>query len=281
MENKMTTGELPKEKLRSDKIVNAASLEAEKELEDWRKKTSAIGLEGEIKKPPKELVGGANKVFFVEFADDERGIFKPASGEFPYAKKYIERGTLHKRERAAYLVDYFLGFGIVPPTISREIDGEAGSVQRFVPDAAPYSDIWKFSMPDKKSFQDQMKTLWIFDLLIHSSDRRPVNLLFSGFSDEPARDIALHAIDNGCSFSKDEGAFAAEFFDEEIPQEPAIKIKEFAEDKHKQEILRVLLLELLSENEVNAFFARMKKMGEILAEHGKIPAEKKEEILSF
>jgi len=269
-----------------DKTVSveesASAREAKNKAEDWRKKTSPIELMGEIKKPPEELAGGANKVFFVEFVGDPRGIFKPASGEFPYSKKHIERETLHKRERAAYLVDYFFGFGIVPPTIIREIGGETGSMQSFIPDTVPYSDVWKFSMPDEKKFQYQMKHLWIFDLLIHNSDRRPCNLLFSGFSDEPPHDIVLHAIDNGCTFSRDErDPSSVDFYDEDIPEDLAIKIKEFAKDEHKREILRELLLPLLPEEEVNAFFARVQKIAEILAEYGRIPLEKKEEAISF
>ncbi|MFA5830972.1 MAG: hypothetical protein WC878_04040 [Candidatus Paceibacterota bacterium] len=289
----MTTGEKPsdsttdfgaakKETLRLDEPALAADFEDEKkELKEWRKKTSPVELEKGMVKRSRELIGGANKVFFVEFIGDESGIFKPASGEFAYSKNHIEKGTLYKRERAAYLADYFFNFGIVPPTIIREIDGEEGSVQRFIPDTVPYSDVWKFSMPDEKDFQYQMKHLWIFDFLIHNSDRRSVNLLFSGLCDEPPCNITLHAIDNGCSFSEDKSCFAAEFYDEDIPEELTTKIKEFAEDKHRQEILRELLLPLLTEKEINAFFARVEKIAAILKEYGKIPLEKREEVANF
>lgn len=72
-------------------------------------------LETRERSSSKPLQGGANKNLFIELKDDGAGVFKPKSGEAENLKQGLEQGTYYKRERAAYLVDRFLGFGLTPP----------------------------------------------------------------------------------------------------------------------------------------------------------------------
>ena len=81
-----------------------------------KKETSHSSPEEEVltsreKTKSSELSGGCNKTIFVELKDDGAGVFKPKDGEKKGIRYGVEAGTYYKRERAAYLVDRFLGNG--------------------------------------------------------------------------------------------------------------------------------------------------------------------------
>ena len=67
------------------------------------------------------LGGGINETDFVRIEGDGSGVLK----------KVREKGCAN-RERAAYLIDRFLGFNFVPPTV---LKGEREVLQEFVEDA--------------------------------------------------------------------------------------------------------------------------------------------------
>jgi hypothetical protein len=245
-----------------------------------KEKGSFPSLENAEKKYSKKLGGGVNESYFVEFTNGEKGVFKPSVGEDVFGK--AEPHTFYKRERAAYLVDLFFDLHLVPPTVVKEIDEKIGSVQMFIPDTEAYIDIEynenKNKLREEKSFRDQMKTLWIFDLLIHNSDRHKYNLLCS----ETNKKISVHAIDNGCSFCEDDFFFGPnEFFDEDFSEDFIKKIKRFLEDDASQRILENLLNELLPEKEVSAFFSRVEKIGNMISESGRISSSDEWEIKKF
>lgn len=225
-------------------------------------------------------MGGENKSCFVEFTNGEKAVFKPANGEEVFTNAIPH--TFYKRERAAYLVDLFLDLHIVPPTVIKEIDEEIGSVQQFVPDTVAYYDIEydenKKNEREEKSFREQMKTLWIFDLFIHNNDRHQGNLLCS----KTDKKLSIHAIDNGCSFSENDFCFCTnEFFEEDLPDDLVGKIERFLEDEESQRILRDLLNELLPEKEVEAFFERVKKIGNMIVKNNRLFSSDEYQIKSF
>jgi hypothetical protein len=267
------------EEVMPEEELMAAFDKTEKEKRSWRDRTTPPSLQEGKKKSSKNLGGGVNKSLFVEFTNGERGVFKPLSGEDENVRDQIETGTLYKRERAAYLVDRFFDFNIVPPTVIKKIDDDIGSVQNFIPDTLPYYEVSGVMIGKKRDiFYDKLKILWIFDILIHNSDRHQGNVLCSAVE----KKILIHAIDNGCSFSKDAYSFrCGEFFNQKLPHALITKIKKFIENPFRQGILKGLLLELLSENEVNAFFARVEKIGRMLIEKGGITEEEKETAISF
>ncbi len=90
--------------------------------------------------------------------------------------------------RAAYLVDRFFGFGIVPTTVVRDISGETGSLQAFVT-ASLTGDL--AAKPDL--FPGERVKLGIFDAMVAHTDRNPGNYL--------TRDGHIFAIDNVSTFS--------------------------------------------------------------------------------
>lgn len=219
------------------------------------------GVEIEQKSPssPKEVVlekneitrrrhlgGGCNKTEFVKIKDDGNGVFKPVKGERGVAKK----GTGYKRERAAYLVDLFLGFGIVPPTVIRTIKGKVGSLQEFIPDAKErcYVDFDEFSTDDEERFAERSSMMELFDVMISNTDRRDANWLVD-------KDEKLWAIDHGYAFNNEGLPMVNSHKHEKGVLE---KVKLLADSPDKQELLRKLLLELLESEEVDLFFRKLK-----------------------
>ena len=76
---------------------------------------------------------GSNYTFLVQLqlgVDTSLGIYKPRDGESPLWD--FPRGTLYKREYAAYLLSQILGWDFIPFTIIRDGPYGIGTVQRFV-----------------------------------------------------------------------------------------------------------------------------------------------------
>jgi len=215
-------------------------------------------LETREKSSSRPLEGGANTKSFIELKDDGAGVFKPKSGERKGLRQGLEQGTYYKRERAAYLVDRFLGFDLVPPTVIRMIDGEEGSVQQFIPDAL---SIYDRSLRNRDGLKPDLMKLWIFDYIIWNSDRSSKNFL--------VKDDKIYAIDHGCTFCYGEDSLRfyshSSYENEQIPKDITDKINQFLSWGEGIKILGELLKELLPEAEAKACVARIKKIGEILA----------------
>lgn len=208
-------------------------------------------LEMREKVSSKPIRGWSNRAHFISFKDDGDGVFKPLLEEY-------------KQERAAYLVDRFLGFDFVPPTIVRAIDGKLGSIQQFIHDASLIYDT-----PERKRdiYKADLIKLWIFDYIIWNMDRHGGNFLL--------KDGKILAIDHGSAFSDRNLFFPYKSYPNElIPQEIIEKINKFLSWPEGIKILSDLLGELLSEEEVKACVARIKKLGKLL-EKGRIDSSDK------
>ena len=204
---------------------------------------------------------GVTDSSFVELKDDGKGIFKTEG---------------YENERGAYLIDRFLGFNLTPPTAIRVLDGEMGSMQEFIPDAATFYELVD-SQPrvsvdniNEKHKLDFMK-MWIFDIIIGNNDRHDGNFLIQG-------DI-LYAIDHGRSlqYNRDEfleyidlGKGYKKFFDQEIPVELIEGIKFFLSRPEEQEILEDLLAEIFNRKYASACLKRIRTIGEMLIRDGKV-----------
>jgi len=211
------------------------------------------------------LRGGnhSNEVIYVKIRDDGSAIFKPKDGEYDFSRSSgAEKGTLYMRERAAYLVDRFLGFKLVPPTTIREIDGRIGSAQQFIPDTRSFYEI---SGEEREVYDDELNRLWFLDYLIWNMDRHGNNLLAG---ETPEGNRSIHAIDNGLSFSgkRDSGSIS-HYLHKPVPSDVSEKVRAIIHDSEKKELLRELLTELLPKNDVEAFFARVEVLGRELSEH--------------
>jgi hypothetical protein len=221
------------------------------------------------------LDGGGYTSMFVELKDDGAGVFKPANSEVAY-REHAEAGTYYKRERAAYLVDKFLGFNLVPPTVIRKINNQDGSFQEFIPDAKTYSEC-QFSDSEEDREQIQGDTwrseaikLWIFDYIIYNSDRNKGNLLI--------KNGKISVIDNGGTFAADKLDRVVDFYNVSIPEEIKSNVAHLISNEQNQNALKTLLSELLSPGEVEAFFFRVKAIGKIMAEKGKISFDDEKEL---
>ena len=120
------------------------------------------------------------------------GIYKPRAGERPL--RDFPEGTLHYRERAAYLVSRELGWPRIPPTVIRDGPHGEGSVQLFI-DAAESSGVGDdfFSLRDERL--DDFKDIAMFDALVHNADRKGGSCIVS-------EDGRLWAIDHGLTFNQ-------------------------------------------------------------------------------
>jgi hypothetical protein len=102
-----------------------------------------------------------------------------------------------KYEIAAYLLDKLLGLNMVPPTVERELSGQAGSCQLWIENTAPYRDL-AVTLQDLTPFQtDGWKNsgyaAQFFDNLIGNEDRHTGNILVT-------RDFRAILIDHSRTF---------------------------------------------------------------------------------
>ncbi|HBM45569.1 MAG: hypothetical protein UT05_C0010G0001 [Parcubacteria group bacterium GW2011_GWF2_38_76] len=223
-----------------------------------------IGIsESEIKSVHKCSGNFSNQIVIVKFHNGISAIFKPSEGECAHLRKNIKGGTYYRRERAAYLVDKFLGLNIVPPTTIRDIEGKTGSLQLFIEEAKEGINL-RFEQQETEIFKDQLLIMWVLDLLISNSDRHVCNWLFLG--------NRIFAIDNGLSFTEERNLLnSSEQYDEELPESLIEKLEKRINDKIGKNILKELLKKLLSEEEISAFFYRLDYIGKLAMDYKRIP----------
>lgn len=241
LEEKVETG--------NDKRESPARIKSPKEdILTSREKTSS-----------KKIGRGVTDSSFIELKDDGKGVFKT---------------EYYQNERAAYLIDRFLGFNLTPPTAIRTLDGEIGSMQEFIPDAQTFHELEEdFRTSFEEEHRADFMKMWLFDIIINNFDRHSGNFLVQGNT--------LYAIDHGYSMNHHWGnrSFLYRiyllngfryFLDQEFPKEIINNIKNFLERPEEQQILRELLAELFDEDTVSVLLKRIKIVGEILVKNGQI-----------
>ncbi|NWF81789.1 MAG: SCO1664 family protein [Chloroflexi bacterium] len=115
-------------------------------------------------------------------------VYKPRRGERPLWD--FTRGTLYRREVAAYLVSEALGFGLVPPTVLRDGPYGVGMVQLFIVND---EQSHLFTMLKEGGYEAMIRRLCAFDCLINNADRKSGHAL-------KGLDGRLWAIDHGICF---------------------------------------------------------------------------------
>jgi uncharacterized repeat protein (TIGR03843 family) len=146
-----------------------------------------------------ELVGriprSSNETFLVEVtgADDSAyAVYKPEAGERPLSD--FEPG-LYRRERAAYLLSEWLGWGLVPPTVIRE---EAplgvGSLQWFI--ECDFQEHYFTLFEDAPETHPELARIALFDYVTNNTDRKSGHVLRGD-------DGRVWGIDHGLCFSAD------------------------------------------------------------------------------
>ena len=136
------------------------------------------------------LAGSSNLTFLGEVTLDgvaSRVVYKPVRGERPLWD--FPRG-LYKREVAAWALSEALGWGLVPPTVTRDGPLGRGSVQLFVD--ADFEQHY-FTLREDRRHQTTLARICLFDVLANNTDRKSGHCLLG-------RDGRVYAIDNALTF---------------------------------------------------------------------------------
>ena len=190
-----------------------------------------------------------NEVLLVDLEGGGRIIFKPFDGEDFEFKEYIQ----YKRERAAYLFDKIFNWGLVPPTVIRDIKGRVGSAQVFVEDANFKAEV----SPDElgEMFQKDWSKLNGFDFLTGNDDRNPKNYL--------VKDGRIVAIDHGLTFQAATEDEYSEYYEKFILENGDF-LKNLLADKRGMGIFLDLLAELVPQSDVDRFKKRLAMVAKTL-----------------
>ena len=175
---------------------------------------------------------------------ETKAIYKPGRGERPL---WDFPHGLYRREVAAWHLSQALGFGIVPPTVTRDGPYGEGSFQLFIPSdfEQHYFTLYE-SRPD---LHDEFRTICAFDLVANNTDRKSGHCLLG-------LDGRVWAIDNGLCFA------------------PAFKLRtviwEFAGEPVPDVVLDAAaslcdgvpaaVADLLEEDEVDALLGRVRRL---------------------
>jgi uncharacterized repeat protein (TIGR03843 family) len=226
--------------------------------------------------------GGSNYVFVVRLTDPEKfdssafepespdempevdeaasiyGIYKPQAGERPL--RDFPGGTLHNRERAAYLISQELGWPRIPPTVIRSGPHGEGSVQLFI-DAAPSgTDDGEpdnfFSLRDERL--NDFRDMAMFDAFVHNADRKGGSCIVD-------EDGILWSIDHGLTFNQmaRRRTVMFEFNGTEYPSEYLADLSFLLNELESGGDLKAELGELLSSAEIDDLVKRGKEMIEL------------------
>jgi hypothetical protein len=190
----------------------------------------------------------SNLALFVEVRNGEESVpavYKPEAGERPLWD--FDPG-LHRRERAAYVLSEWLGWGLVPPTVVRE-DGPlgVGSLQLYI-EADEAEHFFTFDLRDPEVLA-AVQALAVFDVVANNADRKSGHLL----RDPCGR---IWAIDHGLCFAAANKLRTViwDFGDEPIPGGLLEDLAPLAEDVPEE------LAALLDTDEVDLLRARVRRL---------------------
>jgi hypothetical protein len=185
-------------------------------------------------------------------------IYKPIRGEQPLWD--FPRGTLARRETAAYLISRTLRWNLVPPTVLRRGPHGLGSVQLF---ADADQDAHFFTLQQDPAFRRVLQALALFDVVCNNADRKAGHCLSAG----PGRIVA---IDQGLCFNTEPKLRTViwDFAGETIPADLAADLKQLQRVLSNPQSAAVADLEqLLSRGEIAGLRRRLAE----LIEEGKFP----------
>lgn len=142
------------------------------------------------------------------------GVFKPLDGENPDVRNEYHIDRFDIREVLAYELSEHFGFDLVPPTVHREIDGQIGSLQLFLPQDHYQTAEWVEGKSGRSHVDfgresSDWQEMAIFDYIIGNPDRHSRNIMVR-YSRNDKKGVEVYeddygaqliAIDNGTSLS--------------------------------------------------------------------------------
>lgn len=195
---------------------------------------------------------GSNYSFAVALTDpngiEQLAIYKPRSGEAPLHD--FRSGTLFRREVAAYRLSRRLGWGLVPPTVIRQGPHGTGSLQLYVPPAPEVDDpheFWGDTCLDNER-------IVLFDHLANNADRKLSHCLL----DDGGR---RWGIDHGLTFNEVPKLRTVMWQFAGMPIAEALRT-DLAAILQQRSDYGADFSRLLSEREIDAFFARVEALHE-------------------
>jgi uncharacterized repeat protein (TIGR03843 family) len=208
-----------------------------------------------------EVVGripSSNLCLLVEVSNGNRGefaVYKPESGE---RELWDFDAGLYRRERAAYVLSEWLGWGLVPPTVVRtDAPAGVGSLQRYV-DAA--ESVHYFTLdPNHPRLAAPLRAMAAFDVVTNNADRKAGHVLL----DPNGR---VWGIDHGLCFSAPVKLRTViwDFAEEPLPDELVPGLSRLAVEAPSE------LEELIEPEELGALQARAR----LLLQAGRFPSDR-------
>lgn len=174
-------------------------------------------------------------------------VYKPRRGERPLWD--FPRGTLCRREVAAFVVSAALGFDLVPPTVLRDGPYGVGSVQLFI-DSDDEAHI--FTMQKEGGYDAALRKLALFDCLINNADRKSGHCL-------KATDGRMWAIDHGIAFHYEHKLRTVvwDYVGDRFAADDAAALREFRARLDANDDVAAMLDDLLEKAEVRALRRRL------------------------
>lgn len=158
-----------------------------------------------------EHVDRRNLAQFVEVKDENghkvEAIFKPENGEDRGFLGENSCGRQYTREAAAYTLSEHFKLEVVPPTTVREINGNVGSLQLYLPksDYKTFGEIGPLNSEERLRLResDDSKLMHVLDWIMANADRHGENYLIkaNSINEENSKQPTIVAIDNGLSFN--------------------------------------------------------------------------------
>ncbi len=157
----------------------------ENSLEDFLKTAEVVSIEDigvGITKPQRVTLrkdGHQCRAIFktVDISDVEPGYTNRLESVFTDKYTY---------EEAAYRIDRMVGIGLVPVTVTREIDGRRGSVQLWIENAIEMQTAAdaNLTIGDMDLLLQRLMLMYILDAMIYNVDRNFTNVLVRPESDD-------------------------------------------------------------------------------------------------
>lgn len=190
---------------------------------------------------------GSNYTFAVRLVCDGAsaiGIYKPMRGEAPLWD--FPRGTLYRREHAAYVVSHLLGWDFIPPTVIRDGLHGVGSVQLFVEHEA--TDYFHF----RADHEDDLKRMCVFDMVTNNADRKAGHCL-------KGVDGQVWGIDHGLTFNVQPKLRTViwDYGGQAIPPALVDDLLDFRTDPARVKEMYACLAGQLAKDELAAFLKRI------------------------